>query len=317
MNFLIIGAGAIGSVFGGFLRKAGHSVTLLGRKYHMDAIQENGLRLSGIWGDFTVTGFSAFSDISHVSKDETFDFVLIITKTYNTEQAVQNALPWIQKAKAVVSLQNGLGNEKKISPYAGEEKTILGRVIFGAQVASPGHVHITVNADAVRIGKVTEPREDENVKTFAETVNAAGIPAEFTLNVEHYIWGKVLYNCALNPLGSIIKANYGDLVDNPFSRTVVETILDEAFHVISILNLDMPWKTAAEYKTYFFETLIPPTRSHFPSMLIDIQKRGRTEIDSLNGALVQLGKEKGLRLPVNETLVNIVKAMEGRWKTPR
>jgi len=120
--------------------------------------------------------------------------------------------------------------------------------------------------------------------------------------------GKALYNAALNPLGAILGVNYGKLA-NESSWKIIEKIIEEAFCVANAKGVELFWETPEEYLDYLSNEQLPPTAQHRPSMLHDL-KKGKTEIDFLNGAFVKLGKERGIETPVNETVVNLVKFFE-------
>ncbi|MBU1782235.1 NAD-binding protein, partial [bacterium] len=137
MKILILGTGAIGSVFGGFLAKSSHQVTLVGKLPHLEVIKQQGLKISGIWGEYLITqnlilGLNLEEILRNSQKS--FDLVLICVKSYDTEKIVKEYLPVIKESSYIISLQNGLGNLETISNLVEKEKIIAARVIFGAKV---------------------------------------------------------------------------------------------------------------------------------------------------------------------------------------
>ena len=154
MKILVLGAGAIGSVFGGFLAKAGHDVCLLGREPHIKAVNEKGLLIDGIWGTYTVRNLKGYTCIEEIANKNrgSFDIALLSVKSYDTEEMINELKKYFPELLPVVSLQNGLGNIEKIEANLGKEKTIGGRVIFGVEFIEPGHVRVTVSADRTVIG---------------------------------------------------------------------------------------------------------------------------------------------------------------------
>jgi 2-dehydropantoate 2-reductase len=309
VRYLIIGAGAIGSVFGGFLAKAGLDVTLVGRERHISHIRDRGLRMSGIWGDHVVKMNNLFAD-SRQLHDETFDVVLICVKSYDTRQAVREAAAHIRGDSLVVSLQNGLGNIETIAEIAGWERTVGGRVIFGVEVLEPGSVKITVYAEEVMLGSPQRRVERERIERIVSDFRASGIPTLYTDEIEKYIWSKVLYNCALNPLATILRTNYGFLLENEETRDLMRHIVEEIFRVAAASNIKLFWKHYEDYVHLLFSKLIPATYEHHPSMLQDIVHGKRTEIDALNGAVCSLAEKSGTFAPINQTLTRIVKTLE-------
>ncbi|MEN3028477.1 MAG: 2-dehydropantoate 2-reductase [Aquificaceae bacterium] len=191
----------------------------------------------------------------------------------------------------------------------GEGKVILARVIFGAQLLQWGHVKVTVCGDDVVIGDPLRRLDEALLQELANTFQKAGIPTRYDEEVYKHLWDKILYNCALNPLGALFRKKYGELAENPYTKELMDHIIEEAFEVIKAHSIPTFWDTPQLYKEHFYRRLIPPTAEHYPSMLEDL-RRGKTEIDALNGALVELGKQKGLILPTNQTIVKLIKAQE-------
>ncbi|RME09356.1 MAG: 2-dehydropantoate 2-reductase, partial [Aquificota bacterium] len=205
--------------------------------------------------------------------------------------------------------QNGYGNYEKAVDTFGRGKVILARVIFGAELLEWGRVRITVCGDDVVIGDPAGFLEEAFLRELAGIFSHAGIPTRYERDVYKYLWDKILYNCALNPLGALFETTYGKLASNPHTREIMDRILEEAFEAIKANSIPTFWNSAEEYKKHFYEKLIPPTAEHYPSMLHDV-KKGRTEIEALNGALLELAGAKGIKLPVNEFVVKLIKAKE-------
>ena len=311
MNVLVVGAGAIGSVFGGFLAKAGHRVSLVGRPRHMAAIAERGLEIRGIWGEHTVTSLITFVSTTDVLP-QSFDIILISTKSYDTEEAVRQVYPLVSPDSLVISLQNGLGNLEMISELAGPTRTLGGRVIFGVELHNPGQVEVTVYQDKGRVGSPTGAVPQQGDGRVARAFTEAGIPSEPTAEITKYIWGKVLYNCCLNPLSAILECNYGELREHEETRRIMSEVIAEVFAVAGCKGVALFWQSPQEYERLLLDMLIPDTYAHHSSMLQDIIQGRRTEIDAMNGAIAKLGREMGLETPTNLLLTRLVKAKERR-----
>jgi 2-dehydropantoate 2-reductase len=302
-----MGAGAVGSAFGAFLKKDGHAVTLAGRRDHLDAIREKGLLISGIWGEHRVTGFTLVTDVSAVH--DVFDAIFICVKSYDTESAATAIKPLLTQETLLLSLQNGLGNLETIRKTAGHRLILGGRVIFGILSEGPGKIKITAYTEPVMIGFPADtlsglsPEAKDKAKTLALAINSAAIPCLYTEEIEKYLWSKMLYNCALNPLGAIHRVHYGALMENPEWKTFVEGILREIFIVARAKRVDLFWKTPEEFLALFYGKLIPDTYNHRSSMLQDIEKGKRTEIDNMNGMIVRYGEETNTPTPLNRTMV--------------
>ena len=309
MNILVMGAGAVGSVFGGFLAKAGHQVSLVGRAPHMAAIRDQGLCIQGIWGEHLIGNLPAFTTTTELPQQD-LDLVLITTKSYDTEQAAMQILPLLSEETLVLSIQNGLGNVEAISRIVGEHRTVGGRVIFGVETIAPGRVEVTVYADKVMLGSHTGEVDHKRIEETADAFARAGIPTEATGEIDKFIWGKLLYSCCLNPLSALLEVAYGELSEHVETRAIMTSVIEEIFAVARRKGIALAWDSPLEYQKLLFERLIPDTCSHHASMLQDVRRGKRTEIDSLNGAVARLGEDAGLPTPVNRMLTQLVKAKE-------
>jgi 2-dehydropantoate 2-reductase len=310
---LIAGAGALGSVFGGFLRLAGDEVTLLGRPQNLEAIGAGGLRIDGLWGDRRASGFALTTDPGAIPG--AFDAILVTVKSYDTAAMVAAAAPYLAPDGVMISLQNGLGNVERVVAAAGAARTIGGRVIFGAELVSPGHVRVTVFAEPVLLGAWPvqggggqHSLARERARDWAERFARAGVPTEFTDDVHAALWGKVLYNAALNPVGALLGVHYGALMENPDTRAIMDRVIDEAHAVALAEGARLAWKTAADYRAVFYERLVPSTYHHRSSMLQDLERGRPTEIDAINGAVWKRGVARGMVTPANELLTRLVQA---------
>ena len=310
MRILVFGAGAVGSVLGGLLARAGHAVTLLGRARHMAAIRARGLAIDGIWGCHCVQGITTAHAPMELMGWE-FDLVLVTVKAYDTAAAIEAIRPLDHPAMRVVSVQNGYGNTQALEASLGRGRVFGARIITGVELPEPGRVVVTVSADDIRIGPPAgEPDLMPVACELADTLRGAGIPTSATDRYREFLWAKILYNCALNPLGALLRATYGELAENPGTRRLIDQIIDEAFTVAGTAGIPLFWQQADEYRRHFHEELIPPTARHYPSMLRDLERRGRTEIDALNGAVVQLAADHGHSVPVNAMLTTMIKLRE-------
>ena len=307
MKVLVMGAGALGSAFGGMLADAGYDVTLIGREKHMKPIREHGLRISGIWGSHVIKNMVAMSELN-ANYEPDADVVMLTTKSFDTENAMQELQPLIADDSVVISLQNGIGNEEIIARYVGKERTMGGTVITGFEMPKHGEVEVTVSAATTKIGELNNkitPRSRKIVAIF----NEAGIPSDAVDNIRMHIWAKALYSAALNPLSAIFKVEYGKL-SNPHSFAIIEDLIREAFKVAEAEKIKLFWNSAEEYLEYLRREQIPLTEKHRSSMLNDIERGKKTEIDFLNGVFVALSKKHNIPTPVNETIVRVIKFLE-------
>ena len=309
MNILVVGAGAVGSAVGGFLCRGGHRVSLVGRDPHMAAIRERGLRIDGIWGEHLIRGLRPFTSV-HQVPGEHFDLVLITTKSYDTGDVAKQVLPLLAEDSLVISLQNGLGNVETISQIVGDHRAVGGRLIFGIKIPEAGRAEITVYADKVMLGSPSRTVDFAQLETIAAAFTEAGIPTEATLEIGQFIWGKVFYNCCLNPLSALLQVTYGELSEHPETRQIMTSVIEEIFAVAGAKGVSLAWRSPQEYREVLFGRLIPDTYAHHASMMQDVMRGNRTEIDALNGAIARLGEETGIPTPANLMLTQLIKVKE-------
>lgn len=305
-SIAIMGAGAIGSVIGGMLARQGHKVTLIGRRPHINTIAERGLHITGIWGEHRVREIQAVASPPR----EYQDIVFLTVKSFDTGTAAREALPMVGPKTIVVSMQNGLGNMETLARIVGKERTLGAMAIFGAVLIEPGSVEVTVIASEALVGEMDgylTPR----VRAIARMLDCAGVPARASGNIMRDIWHKALYNIALNPLSAIFQVPYGQIADNPHTRWLVEQMISEAFRVAGADGVDLGMDSPQEYLEILWNQQLPPTRDHRSSMLQDIMRGRKTEIDHINGSVVRLGGEYGIETPYNSAVVRMVKAKEG------
>lgn len=302
MRSLIIGVGAIGSVFLAFLTKAGYDVT----GFTKPGKEKSKLKVTGIWGEFEVP-------VKTISNEHKIfnppDLIIITVKSYDTEKALKIAKKIAEDNTAILIAQNGYGNYEKAVEMFGKCRVLLARVIFGAKMVDGSTVCVTVCADDMVIGDPSGKMEETVIEKIVNMFKESGIPCRYDRDVYKLLWDKILYNSALNPLGALLEANYGMLADDPNTRLIMDRIIDEIFYVLKETGIEINWKSADDYKSAFYGKMIPPTREHFPSMLDDI-KKGKTEIDSLNGAICKLALSLGKRVPFNECITALIKAKE-------
>jgi 2-dehydropantoate 2-reductase len=309
MNILITGLGALGTVFATMLKKAGHTVFALTKDKYLSSLRGNKLRISGIWGQHEAALDGIYSAIEPF-KSKNLDLIILTVKSYDTLTAIEQVKPLVGRDTLVLVAQNGYGNYETVSSEVGKDHTLLARVIFGVKLHTIGRAAVTVFADDVRIGQPHGEVPKERVQEIAAAINASGIPTSYAENVYAILWDKILYNAALNPLGAILECTYGQLADHKESRAIMDKIIVEIFLVARAHGIKLNWESPEEYLRHFYTKLVPPTAKHFPSMYYDMKAGKRLEIDALNGAIVHLAKEKGLSVPVNETITKIIKARE-------
>jgi 2-dehydropantoate 2-reductase len=313
-RYLIFGTGALGSVFGALLSESGCQVTFIGRGEHFKAIQKNGLRITGIWGEHYLPAaqINGFVDASKIQ--EKFSVILLCVKSKHTDHAASQAKPLLEDDGIMISIQNGLNNWETIAKHVGARRTVGGRIIFGAKIPVPGVAEVTVIADKVLLGEPFAAVNRSLLETVDNDLNEAGIPTGLVSADEILaaLWVKVLYNSSLNPLSAILEVPYGKLGQSRETREVMRKVIREIFQVMEKKCICVPFEDSEDYYRFFMDKQLPPTAGHHSSMLQDISQGRQTEIDALNGAISQYAKELGIKTPYNDFLTSLIKFKESR-----
>ncbi len=309
MKILVLGLGALGTVYSCLLKGQGHQVDGLDREVVINRVKENGVRVSGIWGEHAARLDDLLTGVEQIAQRD-YDLVVLTVKSYETEEVARQIAGVIAPGTYILLAQNGYGNFEAAARFIPSSRLVLGRVIFGAETTGWGASKVTVIADDVVIGSPSNLIDLQVLEDFSAVFNAAGIPTRTSAEVMKFVWGKIIYNSALNPLGAILEVPYGKLAEISYTRTLMDNIIEEIFAVLQAHGQETLWPDAAVYRQAFYEQMVPTTALHHASMLQDIQRGRKTEIDALNGAVVKLGENYGVDTPVNKVIVALLKAKE-------
>ncbi|WAI00641.1 ketopantoate reductase family protein [Methanogenium organophilum] len=299
MKIAVLGAGAVGLSIAARLSSLA-DVHAVARPRHADAVTRLGLRLTGLWGDGTYT-FPCTTDLP----DDEYDYILITSKATQTRDICEEFGDRFGDA-SVVSIQNGIGNEEIISEYTGN--VIGGMIITGFEWRGDADIHISVIGGDAQFGLFPDGC-DERVDTLVGMFETAGIVAVATESIRSAVWGKTIYNAALNPLGAVMGVPYGALL-NPYAWEVITDIVEEAYAVADAEGITLEYPTTEVYLQYLHDVQIPSTFAHHSSMYQALSAGKRTEIDFMNGALVTKGAGHGISTPVNLLITRLIRFRE-------
>jgi len=296
MKILVFGAGAIGSLFGSFLARD-HDVVLFGRASHMDAIKKNGLEIFGktkMKAD--IRAESSLKDVDFIP-----DLILLTVKSYDTESAIKQALNVFGDNTVVLSLQNGLGNIDVMKKSVDCSKIFAGITTYGAFFSKPGIIEHTGFGETV-IGKLDG--DDSYVRVIVDLFNNSGIATSFSSNIVEDIWIKAIVNSSINPLTVVFQCKNGYLLDNPILKGIVKRVCYESTCIANAQGLNLSSKKMFD-KTV---DVIQKTSENYSSMFQSFVKDNRTEIDAINGRLVEIGKVFKVDTLLNQSLCFLVEA---------
>jgi 2-dehydropantoate 2-reductase len=252
--------------------------------------------------------------VGHIDElgTEPIDYVLVCTKSFDSPavaRTLSRAACCQPEACKIVLFQNGWGNFEIFTESIEPQRVFNARVITGFQRLSPGHVEVTVHADAIKIGTLADAEADL-LAGLADRITQGGIPCQMTPTIAKDLWSKMLYNCCLNPLGAILEATYGSLGDSAAARSVMQGIANEVFQVMRAAGYTTHWDDVESFLRVFYDQMIPATYAHESSMLQDVKTGRRTEIDALNGSVVVLGERLGIETPYNRSMHDLVRFKE-------
>lgn len=313
MRFLIYGAGALGQAIGCMLAADGHQVDLVLRPRFLEALHSSGLEVTGIFGEYHVPP-AQIGLLTSLKKrnGSDYDAVLLTTKAYDTDSAITDIAGLSQCYCPVVSLQNGCGNLEKLEERLGRERSLAARVITGFEIERPGRVRITVSADAVHVGGCVRGVIPGAAKRLAEALTHAGLPSIAVADVYQSLFAKLLYNCALNPLGAVLGVHYGALAESDETRMIMDRVIEETFTVIATMGGSTPWPDTAGYRKVFYNQLVPATYHHRPSMLQDLENNKPTEVEAMVGYVAAQGRKYGVATPCCDLLAALVRFKQQR-----
>ncbi len=300
----------MGSAIGCLLKNAGQDVTLVDIwKEAVEMINRDGLRVDDGTGNSAVTPIRAVASPAEAGPT---DLLIVFVKCYHTEAAVRAALPIIHPATTVLSLQNGWGNGPRIASIVGQEKLLLGVCYHSATVLGPGHV-LHAGKGATFIGE-PDGTMSGRLKRISDAFNEAGFANTPTPSVLNAIWGKLSLNVATLPTSATLRITAEKLCDTPDMQEMMRALLREVVAVARAQKIDIDFDERWAAITGLLGKLAPNAMG---SMLQDIEKRRRTEIDVINGAIVEAGRRLGIPTPYNDAMVWLVKALEASfvpWK---
>lgn len=300
MNIIILGAGAIGSLFGALLCKK-NNVTLIGRPAHVKAIRKNGLIVEN--ETKLKVKIQAVDSIDKISNSP--DLQILTVKSFDTVDAMHQAMHIIDNHTVILSLQNGLDNVEKIEKIVDKKQIIAGITNQGAFFSRSGLVKHTGKGKTI-IGELYKGKTDR-IKHIADLFNEVGIETSVSENITKEIWFKGVINSCINPLTTIFQCKNGYLLKNPILEKIVENICKESTNIARIHGINITYNQTIQ-KT---KEVIKNTSENYSSMLQSFKKGKKTEIDSINGKLVTMGKIHSVDISLNKILIYLVKNMQG------
>jgi len=309
MRILILGAGALGSLIGARLAQTGHRLALLTTdRQHVEAIRSGGLRIEELDGAIRSFPLDAYDDAR--SLPERADLVVVTVKSHDTGPAVSSVKDRCHDATLFLTLQNGIGNWEKIAAMVGEQAVLVGSTAQGATLVEPGRIRHGGNG-ATFMGEFVKP-VSERVREVVEIFRQAGLEAHASDQMQRLIWEKLLINVGINAITALTGVRNGAIAELEPARKLSRAAVREALEVargrgfaIGDEVLDRVIAVAAA------------TGKNRSSMGQDVDRKKRTEINAINGAIVAFAEELGIPVPINRALTQLVQILESSYLKER
>ena len=318
MKVLVYGAGAVGLTYSSALVVSGCDVTIFARSKTAAILRRDGLIRSGGFEPFHIFP-DQFRVTEHLTNQDIcrykFDVILLCTKLSDLPTIQEDIVRICELSPAtrVVLMQNGWGINQFFSNQIPEELLFNSFIYFGAIRPELNTAHITAVGGVSSIGNIVTKSGDSIIEDLVRRIHSGGIPCDFSSDIGAKIWTKMLYNCTTNPLSFILNVKNGELLNNAYAKYTITSLVNELFQVTKALGYSLAWPTAAAYLDYLFNSLLPLTANHRSSMLQDRVSQRKTEIDFLNGAVVEIAKEFDIPCTINQTICFIVKLIEASY----
>ncbi len=304
LNFLVIGAGAMGCLFAARLRLAGYAVALVEKAAERrEAISQKGIRLQGVTGEHTVS-----VPVSSGKPSFPPEVILIFVKSSETREAAEAVKPWLEPGTSVLTLQNGLGNVEVLAALLGKRRVLGGTTAEGATLLSHGRIRHAGHGKTVIApaeGPLTKAKE------IASALIHAGFETEVSQDLSGLLWGKLIVNVGINAVAAITRLKNGRLLQFQDLLLVIEEAVKEACQVAEAKHVLLPY---ADPLRRVLE-VCSATSDNVCSMLQDVLNKRPTEIDSINGAVVREGEALGIPTPINLALTSLVRVIQQTYTT--
>jgi len=290
MKIAIMGTGGVGGYYGGLLVQKGHDVTFIARGEHLKAIQENGLQVKSIHGDFHVKPAQATDDPTQIGP---VDLVVFCTKTYSIDKAANQIKPLVGENTTVLPLENGIDAAERIGKSVGMLHILGGATWISSAVAAPGVIKQVSQFRRVVLGELdgqVTARAQAVHKHFDET----GITAELSEDILKILWTKFVFISMASSLGSLTRLTIGQYRSVPETRTMMTSLMQEVEAVARAQGVDLD-EDVVQKSLDFTDNAAPQIK---PSMQLDVEAGRRSEIEAMIGVIGRKGREQGVPTPV-------------------
>ena len=309
MRIAAMAAGAVGGYFGGRLAAAGHDVFLIARGAQIAALSADGLRIQSTLGDLHLPKVNATSDPAEVGP---VDVVLFAVKLWDTEAAAEMARPLVGPSTRVITLQNGVDSVERVAPILGADKVVGGIAYIASVTSAPGVVTHTSQFAQMRCGRI-DGADDSRLAAFARAAQAAGIDIALSDSINVDRWKKFVFLVGLSAATGATRNPLGPILADPDTRAFFHQLMQEVVAVGRANGVALP-ADFADDRMRFAEAAPPGFKA---SLLHDLERGNRIELDWLSGKVVEFGRALGVPTPANEAAYAVLKLQRsGRNSVP-
>lgn len=299
---LLVGTGALATLFAARLSEAGHSVSMLGTwKEGLNALQENGARIVDANGNERAYKVYATDNLSEVSGAK---IALVLVKSWQTERAARQLKELLAEDGLAISLQNGLGNRETLTHDLGPARVSIGATTTGATLLGPGLVKMG-GEGVISLEQAQPPVGNQALGALEAALRSSNFNLQIVEDAQSLIWGKLVISAAINPLTALLRIPNGELLSRPLVRKVMSALAREAAEVAQAEHIHLPFSNPVSAA----EDVARKTALNHSSMFQDVRRGAPTEIDAICGAVTMRGRKHGIRTPYNRVCWQLVRAM--------
>lgn len=295
-QILVIGTGALSTLFAARLSEAGHHVSMLGTwKDGIQALNQNGARVSELNGKeraFQVHATDNPDDVHGVKH------AIVLVKSWQTKRVAEKLKGVLAPDGMVLTLQNGLGNRETLARDLGAGRVALGVTTTGATLLGPGLVKVGGEG-------VISLEQNQALGPLEAALRSSNFNLQIVRDAKSLVWGKLIINAAINPLTALLQVPNGELLSHPLARKAMSALAREAAEVAQAEKVNLPFSNPIEA----VEEVARKTAKNISSMFQDVRRGAPTEIDAICGAVTRRGEAHGIETPYNRSCWQLVKAM--------
>ena len=304
MHIVIVGVGGVGGYFGGKIAHSGQKVTLIARGKHLEAIQNQGLQIKSINGDFTTQPHQVTDDITNV---DPADLILICTKSWQVAEATALVTPLLHDNTMIIPLQNGADNAEKVASVVDKKHVIGGLCKIYSKIEKPGVISHFGHPPEIIFGELSTEKT-KRIQQIHSVFEKAGFISTVSENIHVDIWSKFMFIATVSGLGGLTRATIGELYQNDETRNLMEQTAIEIYNVAVAKNIPLPENLVQRIMKFISMQPFDATAS----TQRDLMAGRPSELDNFNGYIVREGKKLGIPTPTNSFIYTCLQPMESK-----